>query len=72
MGVYKDLDIMIQDVSMTPEVYDSNKEMVSGYLSGDIKSIPQYLQNVIRLWEQENYEDYGTDTVKNEKMSLLY
>ena len=71
MGMYKDLDIMIQEVSMTSEAYDSNKEMISDYLSGDNKSLSQSLQNVIHAWEQEQHENYGMETVRIEKMSLL-
>ena len=68
MGMYKDLDIMIQEVSMTPQVYDLNKEMIVDYLSGDINSLPQSLQDVIYAWEKEQSEDYGTETQKNEKI----
>ena len=71
MGMYKDLDIMIQEVSMTPEGYDSNKEMISDYLNGDKKLLTQSLQNVIHAWEQEQYENYSTEIVKIEKLSLL-
>ena len=71
MGMYKDLDIMIQEVSITPESYDSNKEMISNYLNGDNKSLPQSLQNVVHAWEQEQYENYGTEILKIDKMSLL-
>ena len=61
MGAFKDLDIMIQEISLTPQEYDSNKEMISEYISGDvdIKSLPQRLQNVIHEWEREQYENYG-------------
>ena len=64
MGAYNELDIMVQDVSMTPKEYDSNKELVSDYLSGDsdIKSLPQRLQDVIHEWEREQNEYYGTST----------
>ena len=71
MSAYKDLDIMVQEVSLTPEVYESNKEMVSDYLSGELKLLPQCLEDVIHAWEQEKYENYGTETVINEKMSLV-
>lgn len=72
MGMYKDLDIMIQEVSITPESYDSNKEIISNYLNGDNKSLPQSLQNVVHAWEQELYENDGAGTIKIERMSLLY
>ena len=71
MGMYKDLDIMIQEVSMTSEAYELNKKMISDYLSGDNNSLSQCLQNVIHAWEQEQYEDYGMGIVKIDKMSLL-
>ena len=71
MGMYKDLDIMIQDASMTSEAYETNKKMISDFLSGDNKSLTQSLQNVIHAWEQEQYENYETEIVKIEKMSLL-
>ena len=71
MGMYKDLDIMIQEASMTSEIYESNKEMISDYLNGDKKLLTQSLQNVIHAWEQEQYENYSTEIVKIEKLSLL-
>ena len=70
MGMYKDLDIMIQDASMTSEAYETNKKMISDFLSGDNKSLTQNLQNVIHTWEQEQYENYGTEIVRIEKISL--
>ena len=71
MGMYKDLDIMIQEVSITTKAYDLNKEMISDYLNGDNKLLPQNLQNVVHAWEQEQYENYGTEILKIDKMSLL-
>ena len=72
MGMYKDLDIMIQEVSITTKAYDLNKEMISDYLNGDNKLLPQNLQNVVHAWEQELYENDGAGTIKIERMSLLY
>ena len=57
MNTYKDLDIMVQDVSMTTVGYESNKAMISEYLSGDLKVLPQSLEDVIHAWEQEFYEN---------------
>lgn len=64
MGIYKELDILIQEISLTPEEYESNKEIISDYLSGDvdIKSMPQRLQNLVHEWEREQCENYGTST----------
>jgi len=61
MSAYKDLDIMVQDVSMTTEGYELNKAMISDYLSGDLKVLPQYLEDVIQAWEQEHYENHLTE-----------
>jgi len=64
MGAYNELDIMVQDVSMTPDEYESNKEIITDYLSGDtdIRDLPLRLQDVIHTWEYEQNEYYGTST----------
>ena len=58
MSSMKNLDLIIQEVSTTPEDYDENKSLISMNLSGELefKDLPTKLQDAMFQWEQEELE----------------
>ncbi len=55
MRSMNNLDLMVQEICMTPEEYEDNKAMVSIYLNGELSldQLPQHLKDVIFQWEAE-------------------
>lgn len=74
MSAMKNLDFIIQNISMGPDEYDDNRAIVSSHLNGEIQfnDLPQHLQNAMIEWEhdemelapKENYHDIQTWELK--------
>ena len=58
MSAMKNLDFIIQNISMGPDEYDDNRELVSAHLNGELKfnDLPSHLQNAMTQWENEEME----------------
>lgn len=60
MNLYKELDIMIQQVS-TEEQYETNKSLINQHLNGevDLQQLPENLKQVIFDWEMAHNQYVG-------------
>lgn len=65
MSAMKNLDLILQQNSPTPEEYDENKTLISMHLDGIIgaNKLPQHLKDILFQWEQDELELDVKDTV---------
>ncbi len=58
MSAMKNLDFIVQNISIGPDEYQENVELVSAHMNGDIKfnDLPHNLQNAMLQWENEEME----------------
>ena len=58
MSAMKNLDFIIQNISMGPDEYQENVELISSHLNGERKfdDLPTHLQNAMITWENEELE----------------
>lgn len=65
MSAMKNLDLILQQNSPTPEEYDENKTLISMHLDGIIEAnkLPQHLKDILFQWEQDELELDVKDTV---------
>ena len=58
MSAMKNLDLIIQNISMGPDEYNDNKELISANLNGELSfnELPVHLQTAMLEWENEEME----------------
>ena len=58
MSAMKNLDFIIQNISMGPDEYNDNKELISANLNGELSfnELPVHLQTAMLEWENEEME----------------
>ena len=58
MSAMKNLDLMVQETSVTPEDYEENKTLICMHMNGEIlfEQLPQHLKDLLFQWETQEIE----------------
>ena len=58
MSAMKNLDLICQQASATPEEYDETQTLISMHLNGEIdfKELPIHIQTLLMEWENDELE----------------
>ena len=58
MSAMKNLDLIVKNISMDPDEYNENVELVNAHIQGELKleELPQHLQSAVVQWENEELE----------------